>query len=130
MLFYMDKFLLSVSRLQDAINQYLSRPDNAIIRDGMIHRFEFALSLSWKAAKDYLIHSDISCNTDFPKQVIKTAYTYHLIDDEKIWMDMLDSTKYTSHTFDDSILSDLAADISIHFFPALNRLADRFRFSG
>lgn len=120
-------FLLAVQRLQEAVDVHLQHPDNDVIRDGMIQRFEFTFELSWKALKEYLLDQGVANELNFPKQVLKSAYGNQIIHNESIWLDMLESRNRTSHIYDDRIAAKIAKDISVRFLPVLKDLAEYFR---
>ena len=120
-------FLQAVQRLREAVEEHLNNPNNAVIRDGMIQRFEFTFELSWKAAKEYLLDQGVANELNFPKQVLKTAYGNQMINDESVWLDMLESRNRTSHIYDDRIAAKIARDISTRFLPVLEDLAEYFR---
>ena len=47
----------------------------------------------------------------FPKQVLREAYAAELIDDESVWLDMLNARNQTSHIYDDHTAAVIAAKI-------------------
>lgn len=122
-----ESFLKSVQRLQEAIEIYQQQSSNDIIRDGMIYRFKISFEFSWKALKEYLLDQGVANELNFPKQVLKTAYGNQMINDESVWLDMLESRNRTSHIYDDRIAAKIARDISIRFLPVLEDLAEYFR---
>ena len=93
-------FLQAVQRLREAVEEHLKHPNNDVIRDGMIQRFEFTFELSWKAAKEYLLDQGVANELNFPKQVLKSAYGNQMINDESVWLDMLESRNRTSHIYE------------------------------
>lgn len=121
-----ESFLKSVQRLQEAIEIYQQQSSNDIIRDGMIYRFKISFEFSWKALKEYLLDQGVANELNFPKQVLKTAYGNQMINDESVWLDMLESRNRTSHIYDDRIAAKIARDISTRFLPVLEDLAEYF----
>ena len=65
-----ENYLKAVQRLDEANIEYRKHPDNDVIRDGLIQRFEFTFELAWKASKEYLIDQGFSNDLHFPKQVL------------------------------------------------------------
>ena len=55
-----ENYLKAVQRLDEANIEYRKHPDNDVIRDGLIQRFEFTFELAWKASKEYLIDQGFS----------------------------------------------------------------------
>ena len=47
----------------------------------------------------------------FPSQVLREAYAAELIDDEGVWLDMLNTRNQTSHIYDDHTAAVIAAKI-------------------
>ena len=122
-----ENFTRAVQRLQEAVIEYSDHPENDVVRDGMIQRFEFTFELSWKASKEYLLDQGIADDLNFPKQVLKCAYENRMIDNEKIWLDMLESRNRTSHIYDDKTAAKIASDITVRFLPELKKLAVYFQ---
>lgn len=122
-----ENYLKAVQRLDEANTEYLKNMDNDVIRDGLIQRFEFTFELAWKASKEYLIDQGFSNDLHFPKQVLRAAYENHMIDDEEVWLKMLDSRNRTSHIYDDKIAASIAENITGYFLPVLMKLSDYFK---
>ena len=88
--------------LGDAVNrlqEVLAINDNTIdyLPDATIQRFEFTIELFWKVLKKFLAYEKIESTT--PRDVLSKAYQYELIDDEKVWLAMLDDRNNTSHMY-------------------------------
>ena len=113
--------------MDEANIEYRKHPDNDVIRDGLIQRFEFTFELAWKASKEYLIDQGFSNDLHFPKQVLRTAYENHMIDDEAVWLKMLSSRNSTSHIYDDHVAAAIAKDIATSFLPVLKKLSDYYK---
>ena len=64
--------------------------------DATIQRFEFTFELSWKFLKDFFFERGLELN--YPKEIIKEAFSVNLIDDENLWIKMLRDRNMTSHT--------------------------------
>src|SRR5690349_689402 len=105
----------SFSSLGDALqrlSELLARPevesDRALI-DATIKRFEFCIELYWKALKKILFQEGIETTT--PKDVFAKAYRFHFIDDEEVWIEMLDDRNNTAHTYDEELADEIFHDI-------------------
>ncbi len=122
-----ENYLKALQRLDEANAEYRKHMDNDVIRDGLIQRFEFTFELAWKASKEYLIDQGFSNDLHFPKQVLRAAYENHMIDDESVWLNMLDSRNKTSHIYDDKVAAAIAESISEDFLPVLRKLSDYFK---
>ncbi len=121
-----ENYRKAVQRLAEANTEYQKNLENDIIRDGLIQRFEFTFELAWKSAKEYLIDQGVADDLHFPKQVLRAAYENHMIDDEALWLKMLEARNRTSHIYDDRIAAAIAKDISASFLPILKKLSDYY----
>jgi nucleotidyltransferase substrate binding protein (TIGR01987 family) len=55
-------------------------------KEGLVQRFEYTFELSWKTLKDYL--ESQGSPVQFPRDVIKEAFSAGVIEDGETWMDM------------------------------------------
>ena len=117
-----QNFCDAVQRLQEAIQDYKSFP-NSTMRDGVIQRFEFTFELAWKSLKEYMEDQGAQ-ELQFPKQVLKAAYSAKVIDNEKVWLSMLSSRNITSHIYDDSQAAKVMYAIQNQYITPLQNLAD------
>ncbi|HEX3047689.1 MAG TPA: nucleotidyltransferase substrate binding protein [Bacillota bacterium] len=67
---------------------------------GVIQIYEFTFELAWKTVKDFLEEKEVLVR--FPKDTIKEAFKYEIIDDGDLWMDMLDKRNLMSHTYNET----------------------------
>lgn len=125
MLQKVENYCRAVGRLNEAIPALEQHPESTIIRDGVIQRFEFTFELAWKSLKEYMEDqgADMS-DIVFSKQVFKAAYAAQIINDAKVWVDMLDSRNITSHVYDDKQASAVVADICNKYIAPLTALAE------
>jgi nucleotidyltransferase substrate binding protein (TIGR01987 family) len=66
---------------------------------GVIKIYEFTFELAWKTIRDYLDEKNV--DIIFPRDVIKAAFHYELINDGEIWMDMLENRKFMNKTYNE-----------------------------
>ena len=95
---------------------------HAVIRDGVIQRFEFTYELAWKATKAYLEEIGL-VDRNSPKAVIKEAYAQKLICHEQNWLAMLDDRHKIVHVYNEQMAKDIADRISDKYIPELRALA-------
>ncbi len=93
-----ENYKNAVLRLTEAIEE-VKNSDTDLMYDGLIKRFEFTTELAWKACREKLIqlgYTDINA----PKPVMKEAYANMLIDNENIWINIINDRNSTSHIYD------------------------------
>lgn len=92
-------FTDAVVRLREALDDYKRVPLDSV-RDGVIQRFEFCAELAWKTMREYLLDQGFS-DINSPKAVIKQAYAFGMIQDQKAWLDLQNDRNLTSHVYDE-----------------------------
>ncbi|MHB8481855.1 MAG: HI0074 family nucleotidyltransferase substrate-binding subunit [Nitrospiria bacterium] len=95
-----NKFALLIYQLELAIHRLseaLGQPKNEFVRDSAIKRFEFTYELVWKTLKEYLKKNGIEAY--FPREIIRTAFQYGLIEEDALWMKTVELRNLTSHTY-------------------------------
>ena len=117
-----DNYLRAVQRLGEALDEYAANPTDTV-RDGVIQRFEFTFELAWKSLKEYMLDQGSTAPLQFPKQVLREAYAAGLIDDDRLWVDMLEARNSTSHIYDDRQAAAVMSDIQQHYLQTLLALA-------
>ena len=70
------------------------------MRDAAIQRFEFSIELFWKILKKILLHEKIESTT--PRDTLSKSYQYKLINNEEVWLKMLDDRNNTSHAYQET----------------------------
>ena len=100
--FSQDYSFQSLDKAMARFGESLIIPDNSEyterLQDGAIQRFEFTIELYWKVLKKILL--DEKAETTTPKDTLSKAFQFRLIDDEKMWLAMLDDRNKTSHLYD------------------------------
>jgi nucleotidyltransferase substrate binding protein (TIGR01987 family) len=61
---------------------------------------------------------------NFPKELLKEAYSVNLIDNEQLWAQMLLDRNMTSHTYDEKLADEIYGRIR-NYVPALKMLLER-----
>lgn len=92
-----QNFEKAFSHLKKAVSK---RDLSDLEKAGVIQIYEFTFELGWKTLKDYLEEKEVLVK--FPKDTIKEAFKYEIIDDGDIWMDMLEKRNLMSHTYNET----------------------------
>lgn len=104
-LYSFDKFSKAFKRLNDGIKKAKDQLDN----DGVIQRFEFTFELCWKTLRLFLLNEGII--TKSPKETLKEAFRYGLIEDQELFLDMLEDRNLTSHIYSEDISKQIVSRI-------------------
>ncbi|MCP4681128.1 MAG: nucleotidyltransferase [Desulfobacterales bacterium] len=98
-----DKIAGILSDLKNALTRLTEGlaipPENDIVIDGTIQRFEFSFELSWKLMQAFLEYQGIECKS--PRGAIKEGFSYGLIEEGDNWIDMMEDKNRTSHIYDE-----------------------------
>ena len=97
-------------------------PRNQIVVAAIIKNFEFNYELSWKAMRRLLLHHGITANT--PRQSIAESFRRCFIDDETMWLAMIEDRNLTVHTYDEIFAAQMADRISQKYLPLLDKFLE------
>lgn len=120
-----NKFKDAVSRLEESLQDYENSPISSI-RDGVIQRFEFCTELAWKSTREYLIDQGY-VDLNSPKSVMKQAYSDKLIDDEQVWLALLNARNFTAHIYDEATAEKVFSDIKDSYLEQFKKLIAALR---
>ena len=98
---------------------------NKIEKQGIIKSFEYTYELAWNTLKDYLESKDI--DVKFPRDVIKQAVHYEILEEGELWMDMLDKRNLLVHTYDEKTLEVALKSIKEDYYPIILKLDHFFK---
>jgi nucleotidyltransferase substrate binding protein (TIGR01987 family) len=87
---------------------------------GLVQSFIFTFELAWKTLKDYL--QDQGLEIQFPREVIKQAFTAHLIEDGTLWIEMLDKRNELTHTYNQEQAKKAIQTIRNKYFPPIKQV--------
>lgn len=112
-----EKFCKALATLE-AIYLKPVMDDRANI-DATIQRFEFTFELGWKFLKDYFEEKGVVLN--YPKEIIQEAFAVGLINDERLWLQMLSDRNMTSHTYNEKLADEIYERIK-KYVPELKKI--------
>ena len=110
----------SATRLAEAV----AMPESEIVRDAVIHRFEFTFEAVWIALKLYLERQGYECGG--PRPTLKKAFAENLIatpEEADIWLQMLEDRNLTSPAYDQAVANRIYAHIARDYATHLAAMA-------
>ena len=113
-----QNFKRAYNQLKASVEQVNELSD--LEKEGMVQRFEYTFELAWKTIKDYLEAQEVDAK--FPRQAIKQAFLYEIIEDGETWMDMLEQRNLMAHTYEESIFKKAVEKITNDYFPAITQV--------
>lgn len=114
---YLDKAL---HRLHEAVQGTLQEPKNHLYQIALVGAFQFTFELSWKTMKDYLAYQGIDVSV--PRDVIKQAFHYQLIQDGDIWIHMLEERNLMAHVYQEPAALIAGKNIRERYVHAIEQL--------
>lgn len=112
----------ATTRLREAV----AEPENTLVRDATIQRFEFSFELVWKALKLYLERQGHECGG--PRPTLKKAFAEGLIltaEEADVWLQMIEDRNLTSHAYDEALAASIYRNIVREYSPLLATMAGR-----
>lgn len=120
----LDRFALALAQYERSLarlKDVLDRPEDDVVRDALIQRFEFTFEMAWKAMYR-LLRSRGSDLNESAFEVIPAAFSLGLIKDATGWGELRRYRNLTSHTYDEKVAIAVAAFIraqAVGLFDAL-----------
>lgn len=118
----LDNFKRALARLQDGSKKYDGEDD--LSRDGLIQRFEFTFELAWKTLK-VLFENEGLTGLNYPKTVLREAFSAGLIKDEELWLAMLKDRNSTAHIYSEELAIEICNNIQQIYIQELHSLAEK-----
>lgn len=112
-----DDFAAALAQLKSALDEPAERD---LIKAGSIQYFEFCFELGWKACKVMSSEQGLpDCLS--PKGCLRQAFTHGWVDDELVWLEMLDARNRMAHTYDARKALEIYESLP-RFYPTLQKL--------
>jgi nucleotidyltransferase substrate binding protein (TIGR01987 family) len=107
----------ALERLADA----LAQPKTEWTRDSAIQRFEFTFELAWKAVASTAQREGVEARS--PREAFRQAFALGWVDDEDVWLRMLDDRNRTTHTYNEAVAEEIFRRLAA-YTEALRALVD------
>lgn len=109
------------AQLESGVILSRARPLSDLETQGLIQAFEFTHELAWNLIKDYFAYQGNPAIAG-SRDAVREAFAQGLIDDGESWMEMIQSRNRTSHTYQLSVASDIAARVVERYYPLFRQL--------
>ena len=111
----------AIQKLTLTVDRLKITPEDEVVAMALIQAFEFCFELSWKTLKDYLKYEGVE-EAVTPRQVLKLAFHFEMLDDGTLWIDMLENRTLLSHTYDEATAQRAKHLILEKYVPAIHKL--------
>ncbi|OON96842.1 MAG: nucleotidyltransferase [Epulopiscium sp. Nele67-Bin005] len=120
LIYKLENLKKAFARLEEVSNFYDGTND--MIRDSLIQRFEFVAELTHKTLNETLRYMGVNLENRFPRTIYKYAYQNFLIDDENLWLALIQDRNCTSHMYAEEVAINLARKIQNQYIPIISKL--------
>ena len=114
----------AIEQLKMGIKQSQAESDNALLRDGVIQRFEYTMDLSWKMIQRYLKHiaqvDESAIRTK--KDLFREAARIRIITNVEAWFGYYEARNETSRIDDPRIAQSVFEQAELFLPDAINLL--------
>ena len=118
----LEKLERALEKLEFMLSKGIDK-DRAYI-DSSIYRFKFVVYFLSKSLKAFLEYEGKSAV--FPRQIFEEAYKGKLIDEEKIWLQMMNDRNQITHTYDEALADDIYNNIKT-YIPTLKSTFNKLK---
>ncbi|MCL1944923.1 MAG: nucleotidyltransferase substrate binding protein [Firmicutes bacterium] len=98
-----ENFEKAYNLLNNAMQRVMQQPNDDLLEEGLVQRFEYTFELLWKTFKDILEQSNVQMEFVSPKNVIRECAKSGLLEkigiDGEIFLDMLEKRNLLAHTY-------------------------------
>jgi nucleotidyltransferase substrate binding protein (TIGR01987 family) len=102
---------------------------NELEQQGLIQAFEYTYELAWNTIKDYFENQG-ETGIHGSRDAFRLAFRRGLIENGKVWMDMIKSRMLTTHTYNEDVADEVVRDITQKYFDAFVTLEKTLRVLG
>ena len=120
----------ALAQLEKAVVLSKTRELSELEKQGVIKAFEFTHELAWKTLKDFLEQKG---NKDIfgSKDATRRAFSFDLLEEGDIWMEMIKHRNETVHTYSEEIMDEIYNAVVGVYFDAFVKMKTRLdEFTG
>ena len=119
-----EKFSNKRNTLTEALAQLTTyaaeNPTRPIEIAGLIQGFEFTFEATWKVLNVAAQLKGV--DSAGPRDSLKAAHALRILEEQQLWLEMLEDRNQTTHRYDAEFVNSLAATIQQSYLPAFQRL--------
>ena len=116
----------AINKLENALSKLREgtlQAKDELDKDGVIQRFEFTFELLWKALRIFLSVEGIECKT--PRSCLTEAFRVEFIENEKVFLDMLEDRNKTSHIYSQEISEEIFERIKNMYILSMEKTVNK-----
>lgn len=87
-----------------------------MLKEGLIHRFEYTHELACNVMKDYAIYQRNN-NVGGSRDATREALKLQLINNGDVWMNMISSRNQSTHTYNEETAGEIYTKIMDDYYP-------------
>ncbi|MEI8027475.1 MAG: HI0074 family nucleotidyltransferase substrate-binding subunit [Pseudomonadota bacterium] len=120
----LEKYKNKRNTFNEALTQLvayaLEKPKRPIEIAGLIQGFEFTFEAAWKVLNVASLLKGVDCAG--PRDSLKAAYSLRLIENQALWLEMLEDRNQTTHRYDAGFVNRLSGTIQKDYLPIFQKL--------
>jgi nucleotidyltransferase substrate binding protein (TIGR01987 family) len=118
--------LENLERVLENLERAVQIPrDRELVTEGTIHRFEMTIELFWKTLRRAIKFEGTNVSTS--RDSLREAFRIGWLQDEQVWLDMLESRNTTSHEYLNEALAEDNYDDIKKVTPTIRRAVNFLR---
>lgn len=116
-----DNFCKALANLQEGAK--LQAPYSIVEQTGIVGLFYVCFEQSWKLMKEVLeSHGRFENKIGSPKGIMKAAFQCNMIEDEGLWLEILNARNILAHTYSDQQSLEIIEQIKNRYVTAFEHL--------
>ena len=121
-----QNYIKAFQTLIEAVELAQTRTLSKLEQQGLIQGFEFTHELAWNVFKDYLEHKGF-VDLIGSRDATRVAFKNGLLEDGDIWMAMIKTRNQSSQSYNLQLAEEIVDDILTLFYPAFEKMAQKFK---
>ena len=119
--------LANFTKALGQLTKFIEKGDlNELEKQGLIQSFEYTYELAWNTIKDYF-EDQAETGIYGSRDAFRLAFRRGLIENGKIWMDMIKNRTLTAHTYNEEIADAIAGAIVDAYYSEFVTLQNRLQ---